>query len=210
MGETVAYIRVSTDRQDALNQRNEILNLANEKDLGKVHLVEEVVSGRKRWRDRALGGIVEKMKPNDAIVVAELSRLGRSMLEIMEILNLALERKIRVYAAKGKWELGDSLQSKILAMVFAMAAEIERDLISQRTKNALATKKSQGVRLGRPKGPGKSKLDGHREDIIEYLSLGVTKKRVAERFGTTPLNLRIWLKKRGIVIESKGPEAIKG
>ncbi len=120
------------------------------------------------------------------------------MLEIMEVLSCAVRRKIKVYASKGNWDLNGSIQSKVVAMCFSMAAEIEHDLISQRTKAALATKKAQAIQLGRPKGPGKSKLDQHKEEIVEYLSLGVTKKRIAERFGTTPANLRHYLRKRGI------------
>jgi len=198
MPKTTAYIRVSTDCQDVENQRLEILKLANEKDLGKVRFVEETISGRKSWRDRKVSEVLDSMTSGDALVVAELSRLGRSMLEIMEILSVAAQKKIKVYAAKGQWALNDSIQSKLVAMCFSMAAEIERDLISQRTKAALATKKAQGVTLGRPKGPGKSKLDEHKGEIIEYLELGVKKKRIAEKFGTTPANLRHYLKRRGI------------
>ena len=198
MPKTTAYIRVSTDCQDVENQRLEILNLANEKDLGKVSFIEETISGRKSWRDRELSSILETMKPGDTLIVSELSRLGRSMLEIMEVLSFAVRRKIKVFASKGNWDLNGSIQSKVVAMCFSMAAEIERDLISQRTKAALATKKAQGIKLGRPKGPGKSKLDEHETDIREFLSLGVTKKRIAEKFGTTPANLRHYLKKRGI------------
>ncbi|MBU2549032.1 MAG: recombinase family protein, partial [Proteobacteria bacterium] len=116
-------------------------------------------------------------------------------------LALLAGRRVHVFAAKGGWALDGSLQSKIVAMVLAMAAEIERDLISQRTKAALATKRAQGVRLGRPPGPGASKLDKHRDEIIELLALGVMKHRVAARFETTPTNLRHWLKKRKIKID---------
>lgn len=98
----------------------------------------------------------------DVLIVSELSRLGRSMLECMEILSLASGKGIQVYAVKGNWRLDQSLQSTIVAMVFSMAAEIERELISQRTKEALRFKKAQGMTLGRPKGPGKSKLDPYR------------------------------------------------
>jgi len=111
------------------------------------------------------------------------------MLEIMEILSLATQQNIKIYASKGEWELDGSMQSKIIAMVLAMAAEIERDLISQRTKAALATKRAAGVRLGRPSGPGKSKLDDRKDEILHFLELGVTKKRIAEKMGTTVGNL---------------------
>ena len=198
MTKTIAYIRVSTDDQDVKNQRLEILRLANEKGLGKVKFVEETVSGRKTWRDRELAQVIESLKKDDVLIVSELSRLGRSMLEIMEILSISTQRGIRVFACKGKWELDGSIQSKIIAMVLAMASEIERDLISQRTKAALATKKAAGVKLGRPSGPGKSKLDELKEEILELIELGVTKKRIAQKIGTTVGNLHHWLRKRAL------------
>ncbi|HAJ27981.1 MAG TPA: resolvase [Syntrophus sp. (in: bacteria)] len=197
-GKAVAYVRVSTDVQDVENQRLEILKLANDKDLGKVLMVDEVVSGRKPWHERSIGPILDEMQKGDILIVAEMSRLGRSMLEIMEILATCARLGIRVYAAKGNWALDGTLQSKIMAMVLAMAAEIERDLISQRTRSALATKKSQGVILGRPKGPGKSKLDDQAEKIRELLDLHVPQTRIAEIHGTTPGNLAHWMKKRKI------------
>jgi DNA invertase Pin-like site-specific DNA recombinase len=198
MAKTIAYIRVSTDRQDVENQRLEILRVANDKDLGKVEFVEEIISGRKPWRERSLARVIEELAKGDVLIVAELSRLGRSMLEIMEILSLTTWRNVKVYASKGNWELDGSMQSKIIAMVLAMAAEIERDLISQRTKAALATKKAAGIKLGRRPGPGKSKLDGRKAEILELLSLGVPKKRIAERMGTNVGNLNHWLTKRGL------------
>ena len=203
---TTAYIRVSTDKQDVDNQRLEILALANQKKLGTVTFIEETVSGKKTWKERALSTIVNDLSKDDIIIVAELSRLGRSMLEIMEILSIATQKHIRIYAAKGNWALDGSMQSKIIAVVLSMAAEIERDLISQRTKAALATKKANGFKLGRRPGPGKSKLDQHRDDIMEYLSLGVTKKRIAEKVHTTVGNLHHWLKKRNYATKALSHE----
>jgi len=200
---TVAYIRVSTDRQDAANQRLEILDLANKEVLGRVEFVEETVSGRLSWRDRALAGVIEGLAEGDALIVAELSRLGRSMLEIMELLSVLTTKSVRVYAAKGNWRLGDGLQGKIMAMVLAMASEIERELISERTKAALRTKKAMGVRLGRPKGPGKSKVDVHEAEVRELLGLGVTQKRIAERIGVTPDTMHNWLRRRGLAARQK-------
>lgn len=196
--QVVAYVRVSTDRQDVENQRLEILKLANDKQLGSVRFVDETVSGRKSWRDRSIAGVLDEMGAGGTIVVSELSRMGRSMLEIMEILSIATQRGIKVYAAKGDWSLDGTIQSKLVAMCFSMAAEIERDLISQRTKAALATRKAAGQRLGRPPGPGASKLDKSREEIVELLGMGVMRKKVAARFGTTEANLRHWLRQRGL------------
>jgi len=126
---------------------------------------------------------------NDNIVVSELSRLGRSMLECMEILSIAIEKGINIYEIKGNWQLDNSIQSKIIARAFSMAAEIEHDSISQRTKEALRARKAKGMPLGRPKGPGKSKLDKFRPEIEALLVNGSTQKFIANRYDTTPANL---------------------
>jgi len=131
-------------------------------------------------------------------LVSELSRLGRSMLECMEILSIALEKKINIYAVKGNWQLDQSIQSKIIAMAFSMAAEIERDLISQRTKEALAARKRQGVKLGRPKGTGKSKLDDYKPEIEALLKNGATQKFIAQRYDATEATVSRWVKKQGL------------
>jgi DNA invertase Pin-like site-specific DNA recombinase len=123
------------------------------------------------------------------------------MLECMEILSLAMQKGIRIYAVKGNWQLNNSIQSKIVAMAFAMAAEIERDLISQRTTEALAARKQQGMRLGRPKGVGKSKLDVYRVEITSLLKNGATKIWIAKKYGTTRRNLSHWMKQHGITEE---------
>jgi DNA invertase Pin-like site-specific DNA recombinase len=163
---TVAYLRVSTIMQELDKNKADILHLANDKGFGTVEWVEEKVSGSKSWKERKIKDVIENLQAGDKLIVPELSRLGRSMLEIMEMLSILRERNIGVYAVKGGWELNGTLQSKILAMAFAMAAEIEKDLISSRTKEALKALKLAGVRLGRPRGPGKSKLDKYREEII--------------------------------------------
>ena len=116
----------------------------------------------------------------------------------MEILAVASERQINIYAIKGRWQLDASIQSKIIAMAFSMAAEIERELISQRTREALAAKKGQGVKLGRPKGVGKSKLDKYRVEIEALLQNGSTQRFIANRYGTTETNLSRWLKRHGL------------
>ncbi len=195
---TYAYLRVSTLEQDIEKNRYDILQLANDKQLGTIHWVEEKVSGRVSWKKRAIGSLIVQMQPGDTLIVSELSRLGRSMLECMEILAIAAQRGIRIYAVKGSWQLDDSIQSKIVAMAFAMAAEIERDLISQRTKEALAARKQAGMKLGRPVGTGKSKLDKHRVEIEGLLANGSTQAFIARRYDTTEANLSRWLKKRGL------------
>ena len=195
---TVGYLRVSTADQDLEKNKADILKLANANDLGKVEFVEEAVSGRVSWKKRKIAQLIEGCQIGDAIVVSELSRLGRSMLECMEILSIALQRGIAIYAVKGNWQLDQSIQSKVVAMAFSMAAEIERDLISQRTTEALRAKKAAGMKLGRPKGPGKSKLDAFRPEIEGLLANGSTQKFISARYNTTEANLHNWMRKRGI------------
>ena len=148
--------------------------------------------------------MIEELQDNDTIIVVELSRLGRSMLECMDILTLASRKGIRIYAIKGDWQLDQTIQSKIIAMAFSMAAVIERDLISQRTTEALRFRKAQGLVLGRPKGPGKSKLDVYRPEIKGLLANGSTQKFIAKGYHTTEANLYSWLKKNGL----KGRQAL--
>lgn len=198
MRKTIAYLRVSTADQDLEKNKADILFFANHHDLGQVNFVEEVASGRKPWRERHIANILEQLQAGDVMIVAELSRLGRSMLECMEILALATQKHIRVYSVKGDWQLDDSIQSKIIALVFSMAAEIERDLISKRTIEALRFKKAQGMMLGRPKGIGKSKLDIFRPEIESLLANGATQKFIAKRYHTTEANLHHWLKRHGL------------
>ncbi|PYS47716.1 MAG: resolvase [Acidobacteria bacterium] len=195
---TIGYLRVSTGDQELEKNKADILALANTHDLGKVHFVEEKVSGRVPWRKRKIAEVLDSLSAKDVVVVSELSRLGRSMLECMEILSLSTRKGIIIYAVKGNWKLDHSIQSKIIAMAFSMAAEIERDLISQRTTEALRYKKAQGIKLGRPPGPGKSKLDVYRPEIEGLLANGATQRFIAGRYKTTEANLHHWLRKHGI------------
>lgn len=201
-GQTFAYLRVSKLDQDLEKNKLDILKLANNAHLGHVSFIEEKISGKVSWRKRQIAVILENALEGDTIIVSELSRLGRSMLECMEILSLAMQKGIHIYAIKGNWQLNNSIQSKIVAMAFAMAAEIERDLISQRTTEALQARKQQGIPLGRPKGIGKSKLDAYQVEITALLKNGATKTWIARKYGTTSRNLRHWMKQHGIGIES--------
>lgn len=195
---TIAYLRISTTDQDIEKNKADILHLANNKKLGQVQFIEETVSGTVSWKKRKIAPIIEQLGKGDNLIVSELSRIGRSMLEIMQVLSIAMEKGIHIYAIKGDWKLDDTLQSKIMAMVFSMAAEIERDLISKRTKEALRAKKAAGVRLGRPKGTGKSKLDQYRVEIEALLNNGSTQKFIAHKYGTTEANFSLWMKKHGL------------
>lgn len=202
MGRTIGYLRVSTADQDLEKNKADILKLANEKQLGNVEWVEEKVSGTKDWRKRKFGEAFAGLGKGDTIIVSELSRLGRSTLQILEIIKEAREREISVHDVKGGWSLDDNQYNKIVLTVMAMVAEIERDLISERTKEGLRARKEAGVILGRPKGPGKSKLDAHRDEIIALLKNGSTKTFVAKRYGSSIPNLFNWLKKNTILVES--------
>lgn len=195
---TFGYLRVSTTHQNIENCKNDILRFANDREIGKVAFVEEIVSGTVSWKKRRLSEVLNSMSAGDNLIVSELSRLGRSMLECMEILSFALSKNVSVFALKGNWKLDNTIQSKIIAMTFSMASEIERDLISQRTKEALRVRKAQGMKLGRPEGPGRSKLDKHRLKIEELLTNGSTQKSIAKKFRTTEANLHNWLKKNSI------------
>jgi len=195
----IAYLRVSTDEQDLEKNKYDILHLANEKGLGKVQWIEETISGRVSWKKRKIAQVLDELQQGDHLLVSELSRLGRSMLECMEILSIASQKEINIYAVKGNWQLDNSIQSKIIAMAFSMAAEIERDLISQRTKEALAARKKAGVKLGRPRGIGKSKLDQYSPEIEALLANGSSQKFIAKRYGTTEANLSRWMKLHGLV-----------
>lgn len=195
---TVGYLRVSTVNQDLEKNKTDILFFANENQLGQVSWVQEKVSGKINWRKRKIAQLLDDLQSGDNLIVSELSRLGRSMLECMEILAIASQKQINLYAIKGNWQLDQSIQSKIIAMAFSMAAEIERDLISQRTREALAAKKKKGVKLGRPKGTGKSKLDDYRPEIEALLANGSTQKFIAQRYSTTEANLSRWIRRNGL------------
>jgi DNA invertase Pin-like site-specific DNA recombinase len=195
---TIAYLRVSTHEQDVAKNQTDILLLAHRKQLGQVQFVEETVSSRVPWRRRKIAQVLDTLEAGDTLVVSELSRLGRSMLECMEILALATQKGLHLHAVKGDWQLDGSMQSTIISMAFAMAAELERELISQRTREALRVKKAAGMPLGRPRGPGKSKLDPYQPEIEALLRNGSTQTFIAKRYGTTVGNLHHWLKQRGI------------
>ena len=178
------YIRVSSDKQTVENQRFEIVKFAKANDLQIDGWIEETISGVKNYDTRELGDLLEKVKKDDLIICTELSRLGRSLFMIMEILSLCMKKECKVWTIKDNSRLGDDIQSKVLAFAFGVSAEIERNLISQRTKEALARKKSEGVILGRPKGRKSShyKLTGVEETIRILRQQGVSKSEIARIF----------------------------
>ena len=198
MARTIGYLRVSTLDQDVEKNKADILKLANEKRLGDVDWVEEKVSGVKDWRKRKFGEVFNTLRKGDAVIVSELSRLGRSTLQILEIMKQAKEKEIAVHAVKGGWSLNGTMESKIVLTMLAMVSEIERDLISERTKEGLRARVAAGVKLGRPKGPGKSKLDKYKDEIVALLKNGSTKTFIAKKYSTSLPNLYNWLKQHNI------------
>lgn len=177
------YIRVSTDKQDLANQKYEITNFAAANGFAIDGWIDETISGAKDYKKRALFPLMKRLKPGDRIVCAELSRLGRELMMIMEILRYCLEHGIEIWTHKDGYKLGNDIQSKVLAFAFGLSAEIERNLISQRTKEALARKRAEGVVLGRPKGSKSShvKLTGKEEIIRHCLAAGFSKSKIARQ-----------------------------
>lgn len=178
------YIRVSSDKQTVENQRFEINNFC---ELNKMVIdgwIEETISGTKSYNKRELGKLLKRVQKDDLIICAELSRLGRNLFMIMEILNICMTKECRVWTIKDNYRLGDDIQSKVLAFAFGISTEIERNLISQRTKEALARKKAEGVVLGRPKGrksaPDKYKLSGKETLIKELMTVKISKRKIAQ------------------------------
>src|SRR5574344_2585687 len=181
---TYGYIRVSTDKQTVENQRFEINNFCINNRIKIDRWIEETISGTKDIDKRKLGKLLIKMKSQDVLICAELSRLGRNLLIIMGILNECMKHDIKVWTIKDNYRLGNDISSKVLAFAFGLSAEIERNLISQRTKEALARKKAEGIILGRPKGrktnPEKFKLAPKKALIQGLLNEHVPQRQIAK------------------------------
>jgi DNA invertase Pin-like site-specific DNA recombinase len=201
---TMSYLRVSTKDQDNDKFKQDIRAFANSKDFGRVTFVEEKISGKKSWRTRRIATLIDEMKAGDRLLVSELSRLGRSTLEVLEILKAAQEKGIAIYSVKENYQLnGDGLQAKMMSTMLALFSDVEHAFISERTKEGLQAARAKGVRLGRPKGPGKSKLDPHRDEIIDKLRLGVPKTKIARRYKTTPANFYNWLRQNQVKVKEE-------
>lgn len=179
------YIRVSSDKQTVENQRFEIAQFCTKEGMQVDGWIEETISGTKEPNKRLLGKLLRRLHPGDTIICSELSRLGRSLFMIMEILSYCMQHSCRVWTIKDGYRLGDDIQSKVLAFAFGLSAEIERNLISQRTKEALARIRAEGRTLGRPAGrvtsPDKLRLHRHRRYIYTALEQGVSKHEIARR-----------------------------
>ncbi|GHT10092.1 invertase [Bacteroidia bacterium] len=178
---TYGYIRVSTDKQTVENQRFEINQFCERQVVEINQWIEEIISGTKTVQERKLGKLLKKMRKSDILICSELSRLGRNLLMIMSILNECMTRDIQVWTIKDGYRLGRDINSKVLAFAFGLSAEIERNLISQRTKEALARKRSQGMVLGRPKGRKSTakKLTGKEAEIKKLLNKRISASAIA-------------------------------
>lgn len=192
------YIRVSSDKQTVENQRFEIENFCRNQKIRIDGWIEETISGTQNYNKRELGQLLQKAQKDDLIICAELSRLGRNLFMIMEILNVCMTKECKVWTIKDNYRLGEDIQSKVLAFAFGLSAEIERNLISQRTKEALARKKAEGVILGRPKGrkSSKVKLSGKEEVIRVLLEQNVSKSEIARIFKVNRMTVDSFIKTR--------------
>ena len=200
-----AYLRVSTDQQDVDNQRHGILEYCNKHQITDLQFIEDTVSGRKKWKERKIGELIHNtMLSGDTLVVSEISRLARSTLQVLEILEVSAEKKFAVHIVKQNLvftEKGD-MTSVIMATVLGMVAQIEREFISMRTKEALAAKKAAGMSLGRPKGKQlKVKLDDKRSEILSLLDKGVSKRSIAKIVDCAPSTLYDWFKREKISVK---------
>ena len=192
------YIRVSTDKQTVENQRYEINQFCDRQEMVIEKWIEETISGAKNVEDRKLGKLLKRMKKGDILICSELSRLGRNLLMIMGILNECMNKDIQVWTIKDNYRLGSDINSKVLAFAFELSAEIERNLISQRTKEALARKKAEGVVLGRPKGKksSKTKLTGKEQKIKELLDKKVSYSAIGRILGVHRLTVSAFVKSK--------------
>lgn len=193
------YIRVSTDKQDCANQKLGIESKAGALGLRIDKYIEDSgISGTREPEKRALGGILRRLHENDVIICSELSRLGRKMFMIMRILEQCMHIGAKVYTVKDGYELGDNIQSKVLAFAFGLSAEIERDLISQRTREALINLQKRGIKLGRPAGGRNAHhiIDGQENTIIDMYLAGISKRQIARTLHVSPPTISRFLESR--------------
>lgn len=194
-----AYLRVSTDSQDVKNQKLGVLDYCNAQNLTPIKFVEDTMSGTTPWKERSIGKLLADGKSGDVIIVAEVSRLGRSILQVLEILEVAAKKEISVHIAKNRMVMDGSMQSTITATILGLVAQIEREFISSRTKEALQKRKMDGMTLGRPKGEAETlKLDAFRDEIMGYLKKGINKRAISKLIECSPSTLYQWLERRHI------------
>ncbi len=196
------YIRVSTDHQTTENQRFEIKKFCEKQDLSIDCWIEETISATKDLNKRKLGRLIKRIQKDDMIIASELSRLGRNLLQIMGILHHCMDIGAKIWTIKDNYRLGSDITSKVLAFAFGLSAEIERNLISQRTKEALARIKAEGKHVGRPQGSRNiCKLDGREKYISQKLACGSSKYEIARRLRVHRDTLSKFINVRGITSE---------
>ena len=201
MGKIVAYLRASTDKQDLSHQKLEILEFARRQGLCVDEYLELTISSRKTSKQRRIDELTQKLEETDTLIVTELSRLGRSTAEVIALVNTLVERNIRLIAIKQNLDISrQDMNSKIIITLFSLFAELERDLISLRTREALAVKKAQGRPLGKPKGTlQKSKFDQDVMRIKELLGYGLSVRKIAKVLGySSHIALNTYINKRGL------------
>ena len=189
------YIRVSTDHQHTANQHHEIALFSANNEMKIDKWVEEVISSRKPLQERRLGKILKKLKKGDILIATELSRLGRNLLEVMGILQECLEKDCQIWTLKENYRLGADIQSKVLAFAFSLASEIERQLISERTKISLQRLKDEGRHLGRPYGTSYQKLQKQHDRLMNLLDKGVSKAEIARSLGCSWLTVHRYMQR---------------
>lgn len=180
-----AYLRVSTGKQTLANQQNEISKFIQSRNLDVDRWVTEIVSGKKKGRERKLGSLVRRMKRGDTLIVTELSRLSRTLTEIMAIVGELLDKGVHLYSTKDRYSFDDTINSKVLCFAFGLVAEIERNLISMRTQEALALRRERGVVLGRRKGSYTKlqRLIQNGRQIVRALNSGKTIAAICRDYG---------------------------
>jgi DNA invertase Pin-like site-specific DNA recombinase len=192
------YIRISTDKQTTENQRFEIQNFTNKRQIFINEWVDETISSTKKLEIRKFGALLQRMQKGDVLIVSELSRLGRNLMQIMKILHDCMEKDVMVYTVKENYELGNNINSKVLAFAFGLSAEIERNLISQRTKEALARRKAEGQILGRPKGSKSKmrKLTGKEDDIKSLINKKISYSAIGRILGVHRLTVSSFVREK--------------
>ena len=198
-----SYLRVSTQQQqkDDGYQKSQILEYANENKLGSVEFIEDVVSGAKDWKKRKIGQLVNDMNENDILLVNEFSRLGRSLLDILDILKSLKEKGCVVHIVRDKMVIADNINSKLMVFMFGLVSEIERDLIKSRVQEGVKNSRANNPTKswGRPKGSlYASKLDEKREHIIELLEKSISKSSIAKMLDVNYQTLCSYIKTRGL------------
>ncbi len=188
-----AYLRVSTDKQTILNQKSEVLNFCKREDIKVTLWCTETVSGTKRENERELGILLQRLQKGDTLIITEVSRLSRKMINIMNIIHQSIEKGITIHSIKEGYKFDTSINSQVLAFAFGLCAEIERTLISQRTREALARRRANGMKLGRPRGSiTASKLKPHLEEIQQMRLEGFSFQKIADKYNVSAETLRLF------------------